>query len=272
MSDDADVEAEAELESRLTEQEYFRPRRRSSARTSPTPRSTSGSTRTIRSVSRSTPVLEWDEHWDEVLDDSNPPFYEWFTGGKLNASYNCIDRHLDERKNQAAFIWEGTDADEREHITYQDLYNRVNEMAAVLKEVDVEEDDVVTCHLPMLPSLPVTMLSCARISAPTRGVRGLLRAGARGPHRQRRVGRRRHRRRLLPTRRVPEPQGKSATRRSNSRSPTPTPSCCGRATTNSQTTLRSPATTRTCWWTNCSNRTSAGASNRSPVTPRTRCS
>jgi len=111
-------------------------------------------------------LLDWDEHWDEVLDDSNPPFYEWFTGGKLNASYNCIDRHLDERKNQAALIWEGTDADERETITYQELYNRVNETAASLQDVGVREDEVVTCHLPMLPALPVTMLACARIGAP----------------------------------------------------------------------------------------------------------
>jgi len=101
-----------------------------------------------------------------VLDDSTPPFYEWFTGGKLNASYNCVDRHLPERKNQTALLWEGTDADETEHITYQELYNRVNETAAVLQDVGVEEDDVVTCHLPMVPDLPVTMLSCARIGAP----------------------------------------------------------------------------------------------------------
>jgi acyl-CoA synthetase (AMP-forming)/AMP-acid ligase II len=77
-----------------------------------------------------------------------------------------VDRHLDERKNQAALIWEGIDADEREHITYQNLYNRVNETAAALRDVDIAEDDVVTCHLPMLPALPVTMLACARIGAP----------------------------------------------------------------------------------------------------------
>ncbi|MFB6151871.1 MAG: AMP-binding protein, partial [Haloarculaceae archaeon] len=111
-------------------------------------------------------LLDWDERWDEVLDDSNPPFYEWFVGGRLNASYNCVDRHLDERGNQAAFVWEGTDSDERDVITYRDLYNRVNQVAASLRDVDVREDDVVTCHLPMLPALPVTMLACARIGAP----------------------------------------------------------------------------------------------------------
>ncbi|WP_226010271.1 acetate--CoA ligase [Halomicrobium salinisoli] len=157
-----------ELEAQLTEQDYFRP-----------PTDFVGQANVTdpdiyerfdenypEAFEEYAELLDWDERWDQVLDDSNPPFYEWFVGGELNASYNCIDRHLDERKNQAAFIWEGTDADERETITYQDLYNRVNEMAAVLRGVGVEEDDVVTCHLPMLPALPVTMLSCARIGAP----------------------------------------------------------------------------------------------------------
>ena len=163
MSDDG-----PELEARLTEQDYFRP-----------PTDFVGQANVTdpgihdrfdenypEAFEEYAELLDWDEHWDQVLDDSNPPFYGWFTGGKLNASYNCIDRHLDERKNQAALIWEGTDAEESETITYQDLYNRVNEMAASLKDVDVREDDVVTCHLPMLPALPVTMLACARIGAP----------------------------------------------------------------------------------------------------------
>ena len=163
MSDDG-----PELEARLTEQDYFRP-----------PTDFVGQANVTdpeihdrfdenypEAFEEYAELLDWDEHWDQVLDDSNPPFYGWFTGGQLNASYNCIDRHLDERKNQAALIWEGTDAEESETITYQDLYNRVNEMAASLKDVGVREDDVVTCHLPMLPSLPVTMLACARIGAP----------------------------------------------------------------------------------------------------------
>ncbi|MFB6140757.1 MAG: acetate--CoA ligase [Halosimplex sp.] len=110
-------------------------------------------------------LLDWESHWDEVLDASDPPFYRWFVGGELNASANCVDRHLDERGNQTALLWEAEDGTQR-NITYRDLYREVNEMAAALREVGVEEDDVVTLHLPMVPALPVTMLACARIGAP----------------------------------------------------------------------------------------------------------
>ena len=167
MSDE-NITADVALESRLTEQEYFRPPTDfvGQANVSDPAISDRFEQNYPEAFEEYAELLDWDEHWDEVLDDSNPPFYEWFTGGKLNASYNCIDRHLDERPNQAAFIWEGTDSDERETITYRDLYNRVNAVAASLRDVGVQEDDVVTCHLPMLPALPVTMLSCARIGAP----------------------------------------------------------------------------------------------------------
>lgn len=111
-------------------------------------------------------LLDWDEYWDETFDGSNPPFFEWFVGGKLNASYNCVDRHLDERGDQTALLWESEDTDERRRIAYQDLYREINEVAAALKDLGVEEDDVVTLHMPMLPELPITMLACARIGAP----------------------------------------------------------------------------------------------------------
>jgi acetyl-CoA synthetase len=156
------------LEARLTEQEYFRPPTEFVGQANVTDPDIYDlfDENYPEAFEAYAELLDWEEGWDEVLDDSNPPFYEWFVGGKLNASYNCIDRHLDERKNQAALIWEGTDSDERETITYQELYNRVNAMAASLRDVDVRQDEVVTCHLPMLPALPVTMLGCARIGAP----------------------------------------------------------------------------------------------------------
>jgi acetyl-CoA synthetase len=110
-------------------------------------------------------LLHWDEYWHTTLDTSNAPFFRWFTGGKLNASYNCVDRHLAKHKNKAALIW----VPEPEHeahaaITYQELYRRVNEMAAVLRDFcGLKAGDRVTLHMPMVPELPVTMLACARL-------------------------------------------------------------------------------------------------------------
>ncbi|MFC6724275.1 acetate--CoA ligase [Halobium palmae] len=112
-------------------------------------------------------LLDWDEEYDQVLDDSNPPFYEWFTGGKLNVSDNCLDRHLEERGDEVAIEWIGepTDEDNRT-FTYEELHREVNEFAAALRDLGVEEDDVVTMYMPMVPELPVAMLACARIGAP----------------------------------------------------------------------------------------------------------
>ncbi len=111
-------------------------------------------------------LLEWDDPYDAVLEDGEPPFYDWFPGGTLNAAYNCLDRHLHAgRKNRAAIHWEGKDG-ERRTYTYRDLYVEVNEFAAGLRSLGVEEDDVVTIYLPMVPELPIAMLACARIGAP----------------------------------------------------------------------------------------------------------
>ncbi|WP_323676702.1 acetate--CoA ligase [Halorubellus sp. PRR65] len=111
-------------------------------------------------------LLDWDTEYDTVLDDSNPPFFEWFTGGSLNASYNCLDRHVENgAKNRAAIQWEGELGEERTY-TYQDLYREVNAFAAGLRDLGVEADDVVTLYMPMIPELPVAMLACARIGAP----------------------------------------------------------------------------------------------------------
>ncbi|RLM70606.1 acetate--CoA ligase [Halorubrum sp. Atlit-8R] len=110
-------------------------------------------------------LLTWDREYDAVLDDSEPPFYEWFTGGQLNASANCVDRHLDDRRNQLAIRWFGKRG-ERRSYTYLDLHREVNALAAGLRDLGVEEDDVVTLYLPMIPELPIAMLACARIGAP----------------------------------------------------------------------------------------------------------
>ena len=112
-------------------------------------------------------LLTWDSPYDQVLDDSDPPFFEWFTGGELNASANCLDRHLDERGDEAAIEWVGEPVDEANRTyTYEELHQEVNEFAAALREQGVEADDVVTMYMPMIPELPVAMLACARIGAP----------------------------------------------------------------------------------------------------------
>ena len=114
---------------------------------------------------RAADLLEWETDYDEVLVDDDEPFYEWFVGGELNASHNCLDRHLDERGDELAIQWEGELGETRE-FTYEGLHREVNEFAAALRELGVEEDDVVTMYMPMIPELPVAMLACARIGAP----------------------------------------------------------------------------------------------------------
>ncbi|WP_226481756.1 acetate--CoA ligase [Natrinema amylolyticum] len=115
---------------------------------------------------RAAALLSWDEPYDTTLEDEDAPFYRWFADGRLNASYNCLDRHLESgRKNHAAIRWEGKQG-ERRTYTYRDLYVEVNEFAAALRDRGVEEDDVVTIYLPMIPELPIAMLACARIGAP----------------------------------------------------------------------------------------------------------
>jgi acetyl-CoA synthetase len=110
-------------------------------------------------------LLTWDKKWDTVLDSSNPPFWKWFTGGRLNASYNCVDRHLAERGSKAAMIFVSEPEDEEPvAITYRELYNQVNEFAALLRDfAGLKAGDRVTLHMPMVPELPVTMLACARL-------------------------------------------------------------------------------------------------------------
>ena len=114
--------------------------------------------------------LDWFEPWKKVL-DWKPPHAKWFVGGKLNASYNCLDRHLTgPRRNKAALIWEGepgeSRAGERRVYTYWDLYRAVSRFANVLKSLGVEKGDRVGIYLPMVPEAAIAMLACARIGAP----------------------------------------------------------------------------------------------------------
>ena len=110
-------------------------------------------------------MLSWDQKWHTVLDTGKSPFWKWFVGGKINASYNCVDRHLPKYKNKAALIWVPEPEDEAiQTITYQELHKRVNEFALVLKEfAGLKTGDRVTFHLPMIPELPISMLAAARL-------------------------------------------------------------------------------------------------------------
>jgi len=110
--------------------------------------------------------LDWFKPWDTVLDDSDAPFYKWFTGGTLNASYNCLDRHVEAGNgDRVAFHWRGEEGEERD-ITYADLLRDTQRLANALKTHGVQKGDVVGIYLPMIPEVVVAMLACARIGAP----------------------------------------------------------------------------------------------------------
>ncbi|HET8566759.1 MAG TPA: acetate--CoA ligase [Solirubrobacterales bacterium] len=111
-------------------------------------------------------LLDWETEPGQALDDSDPPFYKWFADGRLNASYNCLDRHVEAGNgDRVAYHWRGEEGEERD-ITYADLHRDVQRFANALKGLGVEKGDVVGIYLPMIPEVVVAMLACARIGAP----------------------------------------------------------------------------------------------------------
>ena len=110
--------------------------------------------------------LDWFTEPTQGLDESNPPFFKWFADGKINASHNCLDRHIEAGiGDRVAFYWHGEEGESKE-VTYADLHRDVQKLANVLKDRGVEAGDVVGIYLPMIPEVAVAMLACARIGAP----------------------------------------------------------------------------------------------------------
>jgi acetyl-CoA synthetase len=125
-------------------------------------------------------LLDWETEPKQSLDDSNPPFYKWFADGRLNASYNCLDRHVDAgRGDRVALHWRGEEGEERE-VTYADLHRDVQRLGNALRDRGIGKGDVVGIYLPMIPEVVVSMLACARIGAPHNVVFGGFSAEAVG--------------------------------------------------------------------------------------------
>src|SRR5258707_14198897 len=110
-------------------------------------------------------LLDWYKPWDIMLDTTNPPFWRWFVGGRINASYNCVDRHLAKHRNKAAIHFVPEPEHEAiQHVTYQELYVRVNEFAALLRDFcGLKPGDRATLNMPMVAELAIVMLACARL-------------------------------------------------------------------------------------------------------------
>ncbi len=110
-------------------------------------------------------TLSWFKEPTKDLNDSDPPFYKWFEDGTINASYNCVDRHVEAGNgDRVAYHWRGEEGEERE-VTYADLHRDVQRFANALKDLGIEKGDVVGIFLPMIPEVAVAMLACARIGA-----------------------------------------------------------------------------------------------------------
>ena len=116
---------------------------------------------------RAEELVTWDKKWDSVVEaDYDKPEFSWFKGGKLNVSYNCLDRHLENgRRNKAALIWQGEPEEDVKVYTYQMLHTEVCRFANVLRKKGVKKGDRVAIYLPMIPELAISLLACARIGA-----------------------------------------------------------------------------------------------------------
>src|SRR5215467_15495168 len=127
--------------------------------------------------SRIAAELQWFRPWDSVV-EWNCPWAKWFSGGQINLSYNCLDRHVaGPRRNKAAIIWEG-EPGEIQTLTYQQLLTEVSKFANVLKSLGLQKGDRVALYMGMSPALPIAMLACARIGAPHTVVFGGFSANA----------------------------------------------------------------------------------------------
>ncbi len=110
--------------------------------------------------------IDWYKKWDKVLDDSNKPFYRWFSGGEMNTCYNAVDRHVKNgRADQAAIIYDSPVTDTVQKITYKELLDHVSKFAGVLKSLGVLKGDTVIIYMPMVPQAAIAMLACARLGA-----------------------------------------------------------------------------------------------------------
>jgi len=110
--------------------------------------------------------IDWYQKWDKVLDDSNPPFYRWFSGGLMNTCYNAVDRHVENgRGDQVAIIYDSPVTDSITKITYAELQDKVSRFAGALKSLGIEKGDTVIIYMPMIPEAAYAMLACARIGA-----------------------------------------------------------------------------------------------------------
>ncbi|MHC3437505.1 acetate--CoA ligase [Natrialbaceae archaeon A-gly3] len=163
-----DVRGDGGLEARLAEQETFEPPESFVEQANVTDESIyeEFEDEWPECWERAADFLEWEDEYDDVLVEEDAPSYQWFTGGSLNASENCLDRHVEDGRGDAVAIeWEGELGEQRTY-TYSELLDEVNEFAAALRSQGVEEDDIVTMYMPMVPELPIAMLACARIGAP----------------------------------------------------------------------------------------------------------